>query len=166
MSELETALETLIESRVFSSADKLEGIQNLIKDRKSDEFIATIRSFLITGKLNDDQRIKEIENFVENRMARDAKQQQLDVVKRKLKNEASRDWGAKRARGIDDPWDAPPRTADDECRCDACGIRANCCCLFPKGLRPSIANGVQWIFTVACGILILRYFWYNAGRAF
>lgn len=163
--ELETALETLLESSVYSPTDKIEGIQNLIKGRKEDEFIATVRAFLVTGKLNDDQRVKQIEYFVENRRSRDAKQQQLDVVNRKLKNEASRPWGTKRAR-VDDQWDAPPRTADDECRCDACGVRANCCCLFPKSLRPSIANGVQWIFTGGVVILVLRYFWYSAGRAF
>jgi hypothetical protein len=168
--ELETALECILESGAEISPDaKIDAIIDLLKDTKPDEFTKPILTFLKMANLSSQRRINQIAQFIDARKEKNANQQQYEITKRKLNNEMSRPWGEKRAN-VDVPWNNDPRrsreAADDECQCDACCVRLNWCSLFPRVVRPTLLNGLRWLFFGAAVVLVVRYLWFSAGRAF
>jgi len=155
MAELETAIETILDSGTYTSTDKIEAVNMLIKERK-DDLANTLRTFLLAGKATEDVRVKELENFIYNRVKRNAKQQQHDEVKQKLRYELERPLGERRVN-VDDT--RPGRHLEDDWR--ICGI--NICCVVPRRIRTNVQEGIQWLITAGVVFLVLRYLWYGGG---
>ena len=167
MSDLETGIETILDSRDMRDPDKVKAISNLIKDVKPDEFIRVIKSHLALD-IGDEKIIKQIATFVDSRREKNANQQQYEIKRRQIDYEVSRPWGSERVR-FDDRDRYHDRSGyrggpEDECRCDACGLRCNICCCVPMFLRAPIIKAAQYGFTTMVVLLVIRWAWFNLFR--
>lgn len=162
MNDLETGIETILDSRELGPENKIKAISNLVKDVKPDEFIRVIKSHLALTDLSNENIIKQISRFVESRREKDANQQQYEKSMKKINYELRRPLGSKRV-DFDDR-DGRGGPDDDECKCDACWMKCNMCCCVPKFLRKPVIVFTQIVCTGAAGVLFLRWAWYNLFR--